>query len=80
MTMTKRFPMLLHVTFETDANDDENGGWFQVQPGGVFDVDEPGKAIALYRLVQTGTVGINKKFLVKHVVDPALKPKRKKKT
>lgn len=56
----KKFPQLIHVTVEGN-----NPPYFQVNERGVFDVEEPGKPIAIYKLVEVGTVQIDKRFIKK---------------
>lgn len=56
-----RFPKLIHVT---EYQDNDGSKWLQVEGGGVLGIDEP-KPVALYQLVEVGTVEINKRFVSK---------------
>lgn len=60
MAKSKKFPRLIHVTFENDSRNDPP--YHVVQEDGVFGVEEPGKEIAIYQLVKRGRVSIIKKF------------------
>lgn len=53
--MAKRFPAVIHVTWESLDNDDD---YMQVSEDGVFGVAEAGKSkrVALYKLVEVGAV------------------------
>lgn len=56
----KRFPQTLHLTVAEEGTENE---FLQVLDGGIFDVDEPGKVVAVYKLVMTGKVRIEKAFV-----------------
>lgn len=60
----KKFPPLIHVTREDQANDEP---YLQVNERGVFDAAEVGKAkpCALYKLVEVGEVIAPPKFVSK---------------
>lgn len=55
-----KFPALLHIRWHpADGNESE---WREVLDGGVFDEDEHGAPVAIYKLVDVGTVEIAKRF------------------
>lgn len=56
-----KFPALIHITREQDTPKDEP--FFMTHENGVFNIDEPGKQIAVYQLVEVGTVSIVKNFV-----------------
>jgi hypothetical protein len=56
----KKFPNLLHIGIETPHHDEP---YFAVYEGGVFDCEQHGQPIAIYKLVQAGTVRITKDFV-----------------
>jgi len=60
MAKSKKFPKLIHVTFEDGSRTDPP--YHVVQEDGVFGVEESGKEIAIYQLVKRGRVSITKKF------------------
>lgn len=60
----KRFPELIHVVVDGDGDDE----YLAVYDNGVFGIDEPGKRVAIYKLVDVGTVAITKKFVSKAIV------------
>lgn len=60
MPKTKKFPKLIHVTFEDDAANEP--GYHVVKEGGLADIDEDGQEVAVYQLVDRGRVTITKKF------------------
>lgn len=53
--MAKKFPPVIHVTLEEQANDEP---YLQVNESGVFDAAEVGesKPCAIYKLVEVGKV------------------------
>lgn len=58
MARTKKFPKIIHITFEQDGSD----SYHSVREDGVLGVDENGKEIAVYKLVQRGRVRITRKL------------------
>lgn len=56
----KKFPPLIHVKIEELQNDPD---YLAVLDDGVFGVDKPGERVAIYKLVEVGTVQITKRFV-----------------
>lgn len=63
MPRPTKFPSIIHVTQEQETVKDEP--YFIVHEGGVFDIDEDRKPIAIYKLVEVGEVAIMKSFVSK---------------
>lgn len=57
--MAKKFPSVIHVTREEENNGED---WLQVHTDGVSSVDEHGTQIAVYQLMEVGTVRVEKSF------------------
>lgn len=55
----KKFPPMIHVKIEELPNDP---AYLAVLDDGVFGVDTDGERVAIYKLVEVGTVRITKKF------------------
>lgn len=55
----KAFPNFIHVTREQENSGD---AWLQVHENGVGGVEQHGTQIAIYKLVEVGTVNILKSF------------------
>ena len=54
------FPLLLTVALERPDRDDP---YLTVLRGGVFDADEPGQPVAVYKRVSVGKVEISKRMV-----------------
>lgn len=61
------FPGLIHLTRE-DGTDGSH--WLEVHRDGVQNLDEAGKAVAIYRLVSMGQVKIHRSYVGKRVAGP----------
>lgn len=62
MSKAPKFPSILHVTFE---HPDHDKPYPVVLTGGVFDVQASGEVVAIYKLVEVGTVAVSKRFIGK---------------
>ena len=59
MSKRKKFPPILHVIREEDDGIED---YFVAYTSGVSDLEENGTPVAIYRLVEVGSVNIVKSF------------------